>query len=155
MSLELAATTVANGSKRPSFASTNTVMGAQMERPLSLSTEPRLPAKVTRQPPVTIDTLLTKAQFVSLVQHMMNGNPISHFLTVWRDEDGVAKFAKAKPSRDAETHAGWTYDTITDKAKRKTSMGLYPKNKANESTWGALDFDAHEHGQDQKVRFGL
>jgi hypothetical protein len=71
-----------------------------------ISTEPLLPGKVVRQPPVTIDTLLTKKQFVSLVRHMLNGNPVSHFLTVWRDENGVANFAKAKPSRDAETHAG-------------------------------------------------
>jgi hypothetical protein len=78
---------------------------------------------------------------------MLNGNPVSHFLTVWRDEDGGARFAKAKPHRDAITHAGWTYDTIIDKAKHKTSMGLYPKNKDNESTWAALDFDAHDHNQ--------
>ena len=110
-------------------------------------TEPLLPAKVVRQSPVRIDTLLTKAQFVSLIRHMLNSNPVSHFLTVWRDENGDARFAKAKPNRDAETHAGWTYDTITEKAKRKTSMGLYPKNQDNESTWAALDFDAHDPTQ--------
>jgi hypothetical protein len=82
-----------------------------------------------------------------LVKHMMNGNPVSHFLTVWRDQDGNARFAKAKPHRDAETHARWTYDTVTASAKCKTSMGLYPKNKDNESTWAALDFDAHDHTQ--------
>jgi TOTE conflict system, Archaeo-Eukaryotic Primase domain len=113
----------------------------------STITELLLPAKLVRQPPVRIDTVLTKAQFVSLVRHMLNGNPVSHFLTVWRDENGAAKFAKAKPSRHAETHAGWTYDTITGRAKRKTSMGLYPKNKNNESTWAALDFDAHDDTQ--------
>jgi hypothetical protein len=26
-------------------------------------------------------------------------------------------------------------------------MGLYPKNRNNQSTWGALDFDAHDSGQ--------
>src|SRR5262245_26489403 len=113
----------------------------------STTTEPLLPAKIVRQPPVKIDTLLSKTQFVSLIRHMLNGNPLSHFLTVWRSEDGVAKFAKAKPSRDAEIHAGWTYDTITGRARRKTSMGLYPKNKDNESTWGALDFDAHDRAE--------
>jgi hypothetical protein len=113
----------------------------------SMVIEPLLPAKVVRQAPVRIDTLVTKIQFVLLVKHMLNGNPLSHFLTIWRDEDGVAKFAKAKPSRDAETHAAWTYDTITENAKRKTSMGLYAKNKKNESTWAALDFDAHDHTQ--------
>src|SRR5262245_49603923 len=85
--------------------------------------EPLLPAKVVRQAPVSIDTLLAKTQFVLLVNHMMNSNQVSHFLTVWRDRDGVPRFAKAKPSRNAETHARWTYDTITGSAKRKTSMG--------------------------------
>ncbi len=62
----------------------------------SIVTEPLLPAKVVRQAPVSIDTLLTKAQFVLLVNHMMNNNPVSHFLTVWRDPDGNARFSKAR-----------------------------------------------------------
>jgi hypothetical protein len=114
---------------------------------VSIPTEPLLPAKVVRQAPVKIDTLLTKAQFILLIQHMMNANPVSHFLTVWRDQDGKARFAKAKPYRDAETHARWTYDTVTGNAKRKTSMGLYAKNKDNSSTWAAIDFDAHDPPQ--------
>jgi len=117
-----------------------------------MATEPRLPAKVTRQPPVTIDTLLTKDEFVRLVAHMANENPISHFLVAWTDDDGKPRYSKADPRRRVTVHAGWTYDTITGKAKRKTSMGLYPKNRANESTWGALDFDAHEHGQDELAK---
>ena len=109
--------------------------------------EPLLPTKVLREVPVRIDSILTKAQFVSLTRHILNGNPPSHFLTAWRDKDGVARFAKAKPHKDAETHAGWTYDTTTGKAKLHTSMGLYPKNKDNQSTWAALDFDAHDPTQ--------
>src|SRR5215470_2541652 len=93
------------------------------------------------RPATSIYKLLSKAQFVSLVRHMLNGNPISHFLVVWRGEDGSGTYAKAKPHRSAEVHAGWTYDTIVGKAKHKTSMGLYPKNRNNESTWAALDFD--------------
>jgi TOTE conflict system primase-like protein len=116
------------------------------------ATELRLPAKVTRQPPVTIDTLLTKDEFVRLVAHMANDNPISHFLVAYTDDDGKPQYSKAHPHRRTDVHAGWTYDTITGKAKCKTSMGLYPKNKANESTWGALDFDAHEHGQDELAK---
>ena len=102
-----------------------------------------LPAKIVRQSPVTIDKVLTKEEFLLLAQHMGNGNPLSHFLTVWRDDDGSARFAKAKPRKRADVQASWTWDTIIGKAKRKTSMGLYPKNQNNESTWGALDFDAH------------
>ena len=118
----------------------------------SVITEPRLPAKVTRQPPVTINTLLTKDEFVRLVMHMANDNPISHFLVAWTDDGGKPRYSRAGLHRRANVHASWTYDTITGKAKRKTSMGLYPKNNANESTWGALDFDAHEHGQDELAK---
>jgi len=118
---------------------------------LEPTSELPMPAKVIRQAPVTINTLLTKDEFLLLVKHMMNGNPVSHFLTVWRDHDGVANYTKAK-HRQAETHAGWTYATINGSASCKTSMGVYPKNKANESTWGALDFDAHGHGQDELAK---
>jgi len=111
----------------------------------------RLPAKITRQPPVTINTFLTKQEFVSLVEHMCNGNPVSHFLTIWRDDDGSARFAKAKAHKRADTHASWAWDTIIGKSERKTSMGLYPKNQDNESTWGALDFDAHS-GDDELAK---
>lgn len=111
--------------------------------------EPLLPAKVRRQPPVSIDTFLTKSQFVELVKHMANGNPVSHFLVVHHDGEGRAHYAKAKPHRQLETHASWTYDTITGSAKTETSMGLYPKNNDNKSTWGAIDFDAHRAGQDE------
>jgi hypothetical protein len=115
--------------------------------------EPRswLPAKIRRQPPVTIDTFLTKEEFLALVEHMGNGNPVSHFLTIWRDEDGSPRFARAKPYKRADTHAGWAWDTVTGKSDRKTSMGLYPKNKDNQSTWGALDFDAHS-GNDELAK---
>jgi hypothetical protein len=119
---------------------------------ITVADESRLPAKVTRQPPVTINTLLTKDEFVRLVAHMANDNPISHFLVAYTDDDGKPHYSKADPRRRTDVHAGWTYDTITGKAKRRTSMGLYPKNKANESTWGALDFDAHEHGQDELAK---
>src|SRR5205823_1552316 len=29
---------------------------------------------------------------------------------------------------------------------------VYPKNQDNQSTWGAIDFDAHEHGQDELAK---
>jgi hypothetical protein len=113
----------------------------------------RLPAKVVRQPPVTIDTLLSRQEFVLFAKHMMHGNPISHFLTVWKDEKtGEACYAKARSHKRADQHASWTYDTITGTAKRQTSMGVYAKNAANRSTFAALDFDAHEHDQDELAK---
>ena len=102
------------------------------------------PAKVLRATPVRIDFLLTKNQFLSLSRHMMNGNPAYHFLTAWCDKNGFPHYSKAKPYKDAEKHAGWTYDTIRERPKAKTSMGCYPKNADNRSTWAALDFDAHD-----------
>ena len=119
---------------------------------LSVSTAPlptlTLPARVFLEPPARADTLWTKEQFIALVMHMMNDNPINHFLTVWRDNDGKPGYAKAGSHRRASEHAKWTYDTITGKARRKTSMGVYSKNADNESTWAALDFDAHEGGHE-------
>ena len=107
-----------------------------------------LPAKLERVPPEKVDRILTKDQFVALARHMMNGNPISHFLVVHRDGDRGAKYSKARPNRRADSHARWAWDTITDKAKIKTSLGFYAKNQDNQSTWGALDFDAHSSGAD-------
>ena len=110
-----------------------------------------LPAKINRQPPVTIDRFLTKEEFISLVEHMGNGNPVSHFLTVWRDDNGSARYAKARPHKRLHGQAGWTWDSLTGKSERKSSMGLYPKNQDNQSTWGALDFDAHS-GDDELAK---
>jgi hypothetical protein len=66
-----------------------------------------LPAKISRQPPVTIDTVLTKEEFVLLIEHMASGNPVSHFLTVWQDDDGNARYAKARPHKRLQAQAGW------------------------------------------------
>ena len=106
---------------------------------------PRLPVKITRQPPVTIDTFMTKKQFVLLAMHMLNGNPISHFLSVWRDEkDGSARFSKSRSHRRADATAAWAYDSVAEKAQRKTSMGVYPKSRDNQSNWSAIDIDNHD-----------
>jgi hypothetical protein len=111
-----------------------------------------LPAKLIRNPPVRIDTVLTKDEFLTLVRHMLNGNPLSHFLVIHRDDKGDSRFSKAHPNKRVDTHAAWAWDTITDKAKIKTSLGLYPKNEQNESTWGALDFDAHSGGAEMETQ---
>jgi hypothetical protein len=102
-----------------------------------------LPEKIIRKVPVTISTILTKQEFLLLAKHMGNGNAPSHFLTVWRDDKGNARYAKAKRYKRVKDHASWTWDTIIGQSKRKTSMGFYAKNQNNQSTWGALDFDAH------------
>jgi hypothetical protein len=107
-----------------------------------------LPPKIVSEPPYRIDTILTKDEFLALTEHMGNGNPPSHFLTVWRDDYGNPRFAKASPRKRADVHANWTWDTITGRAKRKTSVGLYPKNQANQSTWAAMDFDSHSGDDD-------
>jgi hypothetical protein len=110
-----------------------------------------LPAKIVSDSPSSIDTLLKKEEFLALTDHMGNGNPLSHFLVIWRDDAGNPRYAKAKPHKRANVQASWTWDTIVGQAKRKTSMGLYPKNQTNQSTWAALDFDAHS-GDDEVAR---
>ena len=111
----------------------------------------RLPPKIVRDSPVSIDTLFSEEEFLALTEHMGNRNPLSYFLVIWRDGDGNPRYAKAKPHKRADVQARWTWDTITGRAERKTSMGLYPKNQANQSTWAALDFDAHS-GDDNVAR---
>ena len=80
----------------------------------------------------------------------MNGNPISHFLTVWRDEGGAPHFARAKPAKRFDKHASWAHDTITGKAKIKTALG-FSKEQRQQIDMGALDFDAHS-GDDQLAK---
>ena len=46
---------------------------------ITVADEPRLPAKLTRQPPVTLDTLLSKDEFVRLVAHMANESDLAFF----------------------------------------------------------------------------
>src|SRR5262245_64551886 len=87
-----------------------------------------LPARVFLEPPARADTVWTKEQFIALVMHMMNDNPINHFLTVWRGDDGKRGYAKADLHKRASDHAKWIYDRISRKARRKTSMGVYAKN---------------------------
>lgn len=116
------------------------------------SASPALPASVFLNPPKRADLVWTKEEFLALVMHMMNGNPINHFLTVWRGDDGKPGFAKAKTHKRAPEHAKWTYDTISGKARRKTSMGLYARNADNHSTWAAIDFDHHDDSDQEVVK---
>jgi len=85
------------------------------------------------------------------MEHMGNGNPINHFLVIYRDDHGKPRYAKARSCNRREVAASWTYDSIKGRAKQKTAIGLYPKNPANTSTWGALDFDAHS-GNDELAK---
>lgn len=74
---------------------------------------------------------------------MLNGNPPTDFLLVYRDKDDRAKFAKAKKAK-AGRRASWAWDTITGRAKSKVGIGFYPTNPDGNSRWGAMDFDAHD-----------
>jgi hypothetical protein len=113
---------------------------------------PALPAKLVRVPWVQIDEILTKDEFLTLARHMLSGNPISHFLTVWRDEgEGTGRFAKARPGKRYDVQASWAYDSIAGKSKCKTSIGFYPKNQDDKSTFAAIDIDAHS-GEDEIAR---
>jgi hypothetical protein len=120
----------------------------------SRPSETLLPPRLVRESPLTIDKLLTKEEFLMLAAHMHNGNPLSYFLIGWRDDAGSARYAKAKPHKRADVQASWTWDTIVGRAKRRTSLGLYPKNQVNQSTWAAMDFDAHSGRDDVAKDWG-
>jgi hypothetical protein len=99
------------------------------------------------------DMIWSEGDFLALCEHMLNENPPNHFLRVWLDKtSGQPRFAKAPIRSRADKHAGWTWNTITGKAKVQTSIGFYPSNTERKSRWAAIDFDAHngEHEQARK-----
>ena len=95
----------------------------------------------------------SEGDFLALCEHMLNDNPLDHFLSAWIDKASAqARFAKAKPGSRADKRASWAWATITGKAKVQTAIGFYPSNAEKESRWAAVDFDAHngEHEQARK-----
>ena len=99
------------------------------------------------------DVIWSEGDFLALCEHMLNENPPNHFLRVWIDKaSGQPRFAKAPIRSRADKHAGWTWNTITEKANVQTSIGFYPSNAEGKSRWAAIDFDAHngEHEQARK-----
>src|SRR6266566_584099 len=88
------------------------------------------------------DCIWTRDEFLSICEHMLNGNPPTDFLLIYRDKDNRARFSKSKRSR-ADRRASWSWDTITGRAKAKVGIGFYPSNSEGRTRWGAMDFDAH------------
>jgi hypothetical protein len=95
------------------------------------------------------DVVWSEGDFLALCEHMLNENPLSHFLSVWVDLGGQARFTKASLRTRADKRASWAWATIIEKAKAKTGIGFYPSNPEKKSRWAAIDFDAHngEHAQ--------
>jgi hypothetical protein len=98
------------------------------------------------------DVIWSEGDFKALFEHMLNENPLSHFLNVWVDANGQARFTRnLSTARRADRHTSWAWDTITGRAKTPTSIGFYPTNPDGQSRWAALDFDAH-NGEHQQAR---
>jgi hypothetical protein len=101
------------------------------------------------------DVVWSEGDFLALCEHMLNGNPLTHFLAGWRDrETGRARFAKAARCR-ADKRASWAYATVTGKAKAQTAIGFYPSNLEGKSHWAAIDFDAHNGEREQPRKWSL
>jgi hypothetical protein len=100
------------------------------------------------------DVVWTKQDFVGLCEIMRNGNDPHFFMIPYQKEDGTAHFAKAKKAR-AEKYATWAWDAITGNAKKRASIGFYPRNPDSKSRWAAMDFDGsdgHDNGDDESAR---
>ncbi len=94
--------------------------------------------------PKRADLMWTQSDFLALCEHMLNGNELHHFLIGWRHAStGKVRFAKARHKR-ADKRANWAWNTITGRGKSKTTIGFYPSNSQQMSTWAAIDFDAHD-----------
>jgi hypothetical protein len=102
------------------------------------------------------DVVWSEGDFLTLCEHMLNGNPLNHFLAAWNDKQtGEAQFAKAPQLVRADKRATWAWATITGKSKAKTSMGFYPSNAEGRSRWAAIDFDAHNGEHERARRWSL
>jgi hypothetical protein len=98
------------------------------------------------------DLVWSRGDFLALCEHMLNGNQSDHFLSAWVDSQTArACFCKALPYKRADKRASWSWDTITEKAKVKTSIGFYPLNREGLTRWAAIDFDAH-NGEFERAR---
>jgi hypothetical protein len=126
---------------------------------LSLSNTPRLPTLANNCYIVgeakRADVIWSEGDFKALCEHMLNENPLSHFLNVWIDAKGQARFTKAPLSHRADRRASWAWGTITGKAKGQTGIGFYPSNADKKSRWAAIDFDAHNGEFDQARKWSL
>jgi hypothetical protein len=82
------------------------------------------------------DVVWTRAEFLTLCEHMLNGNSQTDFLFAYRDKDNRPKFVKAKTAK-ANRYAPWSWDTIRGRAKHKVAIGFYPSNTGGKSRWAA------------------
>jgi len=102
------------------------------------------------------DLVWSRGEFLAICEHMLNDNPLSHFLTAWVDpRTGTPRFAKAPYRKRADDHAAWAWDTVTGKAKAQTSLGFYPSSQNQMTRWGAIDFDAHDGEHDRARNWSL
>jgi len=101
------------------------------------------------------DVIWSEGDFKALCEHMLNENPLSHFLNVWIDGSRKARFTKAPPSARADRRTSLAWATITRMAKGQTGIGFYPSNAEQKSRWAAIDFDAHNGEQEQARKWSL
>jgi hypothetical protein len=99
------------------------------------------------------DVVWTRHEFLALCRHMMNGNEPDFFMLAFQNQDGEARFAKAKQGKTfIDRRASWAWDTVTGKAKSPSGLGFYPRNPDGKTRWAAMDFDAHGPEQLEKER---
>jgi len=96
------------------------------------------------------DVVWTRAEFIALCEHMLNDNDEHFFMLPYVDANGRSCFAKAKTAR-AHHRMQWAWQTITGQAKKRGSIGFYPRNAEGKSRWGAMDFDSHD-GNELRAR---
>lgn len=102
------------------------------------------------------DIVWTRPQFMSLCEHLLNGNPRNDFLLAFPRSAGDMRepYAKSKGQR-MEKRAAWAWDCITKRAKNPCGIGFYPSNRDHKSRWAAMDFDSHDGGLDRARKLAL
>src|SRR4051794_6607948 len=89
------------------------------------------------------DLVWTKWQFAALCRFMLNGDPTGPFLMAYREDNQKPRYVRARNTK-VGSRIDWSWNAMTGRSARKTSVGFYPSNHERKSRWGALDFDDHD-----------
>ncbi|MEO6847789.1 MAG: hypothetical protein ABI254_11050, partial [Chthoniobacterales bacterium] len=95
-----------------------------------------------------IDKIWTKGQFLSVCEHLHNGNGEHAFIIGFREKSGIVKYQRSKSKR-VGVAASWAWASLNESTKSQIAIGFYSQNRFQKSRWGAIDFDSHDGDTDR------
>jgi hypothetical protein len=93
---------------------------------------------------VGLANILTEDEVVRLYTHLHNGNGPYEWSMAFRGQGEGPSVVRAKTVA-VDAGIRWAVNTVFGRGMSKPmAFTPYPRNKAGETCWGALDFDAHD-----------